>query len=102
MIVVRARRQAKAMGMLAPVEAAVDAHRRTLLARTDLQIAVDAALQEEALDARARRRIADSMARQQENIEEITVAAIEHVIELGSAGRVSPPVGKPTDGSGLF
>jgi hypothetical protein len=97
MIVVRARRQAKAMGVLAPVEAAVDAHRRTLLARTDLGIAVDAALQEEALGARARRRIADSTARQQENIEEITVAAIEHVIELGYAGRVSSPVGKPAD-----
>lgn len=37
------------------------------------------------------------MARRQENIEEITVAAIEHVIELGSAGGVSQPVGKPTD-----
>jgi hypothetical protein len=97
MIVVRARRRAKAMGMLAPVEAAVDAHRRTLIARTDLEIAADAALQEEALDARARRRITNSMARQQENIEEIAVAAIEHVIELDSAGRVSPPVGKPTD-----
>jgi hypothetical protein len=97
MIVVRARREAKAMGVLAPVEAAVDAHRRTLLARTNLQIAAEAALQEEALEARARRRIADSMARQQENIEEITVAALQHVIELGSVGRVSPPVGKPTD-----
>ena len=97
MIVVRARRQAKAMGVLAPVATAVDAHRRTLLARTNLPIAAEAALQEEALEARARRRIADSMARQQENIEEITVAAIEHVIELGSAGRASPPVGKPTD-----
>ena len=85
------------MGVLAPVATAVDAHRRTLLARTNLQIAAEAALQEEALEARARRRIADSMARQQENIEEIIVAAIEHVIELGSAGRVSPPVGKPTD-----
>jgi hypothetical protein len=97
MIVVRARRQAKAIVVLAPVEAAVDAHRRTLLARTNLQVAAEAALQEEALEARARRRIAGSMARQQENIEEITVAAIEHVIELDSAGRVSPPLGKPTD-----
>ena len=37
------------------------------------------------------------MARQQENIEQITVEAIEHIIELGSAGRVAPPEGKPTD-----
>jgi hypothetical protein len=97
MIVVRARRKAKAMSVLGPVEATVDVHRRTLLARANLQIAAETALQEEALHARARRRIADSIAHQQENIEEITVEAIEHVIELGSAGRVSPPAGKPND-----
>jgi hypothetical protein len=83
MIVVRARRQARAIGILAPVEAAAEAHRRIILARTDREIAVEAALQDDALEARARRRVAAAVTRQQENIEEVVVAAIEHVIDLG-------------------
>ena len=99
MIVVRARRQARAMSILAPVEAAADAHRRIVLARTDREIAVEAALQDDALEERARRRTAAAMSRQQENIEEVVVAAIEHVIELGQKRTESPapPAGKPAD-----
>jgi hypothetical protein len=99
MIVTRARRQAKAMGILAPVEAATEAHRRIILARADREIALETALQADALEARARRRIAAIEAQYQENIEEVVVAAIEHVIELGQQGteRLAPPNGNPTD-----
>jgi hypothetical protein len=99
MIVVRARRQARAIGIVAPAEAAAEAYRRIILARADREIAVETALQNDALEERARRRTAAAVARQQENIEEIVVAAIEHVIELGQKGTGSPapPDGKPAD-----
>jgi hypothetical protein len=91
MIVVRARRQARAKGLLPMVEAEADAHRRATLARVQREADLAAALHREQLEERAQRRLRADAARHQANIEAITVEAIERVIERSGEGKAVQP-----------
>jgi hypothetical protein len=97
MIVVRARRQAEAKTLLAKADADAEANRRTTLARADREIADATAVHYDQIEARANRRLITSATLHQENIEAITVAAIEHVIEQSREwGNAAPPTAEPT------
>jgi Protein of unknown function (DUF2806) len=86
MIVVRARRQAEAKTLLAKADADAEAYRRATFARADREIAAATALHHDQIEARAKQLLITSATRHQGNIEAITVAAIEHVIEQTTGG----------------
>jgi hypothetical protein len=91
MIVVRARRQAKAKGLLAMADAEADTRRRATLAPVQREADLAAALHRERLQERAQQRLLADASRHQANIEAITVEAIERVIERSGAGTAVPP-----------
>jgi hypothetical protein len=96
-MVVRARRQAAARGLLAAQEADSEAYRRVLIARTDAEITAPS-VQYGQLEARARQRLIATAVRHQENLEEITVAAIRHIVkEVEDGKEIIQPAARVAD-----
>jgi hypothetical protein len=97
LIVARARRQAAAKLLTTKADVDAEAYRRSTLARVDHEITAETALDDDRIEMRARRRRVATAVRDQENIEAITVSAIEHVIDQSGEGmNVAIPTAEPT------
>jgi Protein of unknown function (DUF2806) len=90
-VVVRARRQAKAKGLLARADAEAEARPITPSARIQRDVDSAAALHREQREQRAQRRFLADAVRHQDNIEAITVEAIERVIEQSGEDKTVQP-----------